>query len=86
MSGGAYFTKYARNAESARSLPRKNASESNAQASPRSSQPSNDAVVEDGVDVTSEGVSVATVSMETPRVNRAYNASASLRPSSNVQP
>merc|ERR1711965_821235 len=66
MSGGAYFTKYARNAESARSLPRKNASESSAQASPKSSQPSKDAVVEDGVDVTTVGVSVDTASASTP--------------------
>merc|ERR1712138_167969 len=62
MSGGVYFTKYAKNAESARSLPKKKASESSAQASPRSSQPSKDAVVADGAAVNSDGVSVATAS------------------------
>merc|ERR1719333_902695 len=65
MSGGVYFTTYARNAESARSFPRKNASESNAQASPRSSQPSKDAVVEDGADCTTVGVSDSIVSAST---------------------
>ena len=42
--------------------------------------------MEDGAAVTSDGVSDSTASASTPCVNRAYNASASIRPSLNVQP
>ena len=86
MCGGVYLTKYAKNAESARSLPRKKTSESSAQASPKSSQPSKEADVPDGAAVTSDGVSVSAASASTPCVNRAYSASASCFPSAKLQP